>query len=121
MPEIARVHDRTDLARLRAAPSEGAFVLEAERPWSFVPPQAMPPAGTEKGAHSTLEEMRGPLVIAGAGLARGAHPVAPRTVDVVPTISALLGAEPPAQADGRILAEIFKEGRSNRSTTWKSQ
>ncbi|MFI0452018.1 alkaline phosphatase family protein [Actinomadura sp. 6N118] len=100
--QIARVHDRADLRRLHAAPSEGDFVLEARRPWSFVPPSAMPPAGTEKGAHATLAEMRVPLVIAGSGVPLRA-PFAPRTIDVIPTISALLGAEPPAQADGREL------------------
>ncbi|GAA2595886.1 alkaline phosphatase family protein [Actinomadura fulvescens] len=100
--QIARVHDRADLQRLRAAPSEGDFVLEARRPWSFVPPAAMPPAGKEKGAHATLAETRVPLVIAGPGVPRR-PPLAPRTVDVIPTISALLGALPPAQAEGREL------------------
>lgn len=105
MPEIARVHDRAALRRLHAAPSEGDLVLEARRPWSFVPPSAMPPAGTEKGAHSTLAEMRVPLIIAGSGVPRRL-PRSSRTIDVIPTISALLGAQPPAQADGHPLWEI---------------
>lgn len=108
MPEIENVHDAADLRRLRAAPAEGAFVLEARRPWCFVPPSAMPPEGAEKGAHSTLAEMRGPLVIAGAGVRPGVQPVRPRVIDVIPTVSALLGADPPAHADGRVLHEIMK-------------
>jgi arylsulfatase A-like enzyme len=111
MPEIKRVHDADDLRRLHAAPSEGAFVLEAKRPWCFVPPSAMPPPGTEKGAHSTLAEMRGPLVMGGAGIRRGTAPLSPRTIDVIPTVSRLLGADPPAQVDGRVLQEIISPGR----------
>lgn len=67
----------------------------------------MPPAGTEKGAHSTLDEMMVPLFVAGAGIRPDAHPVLPRTVDLAPTISALLGFAPPAQSEGRVLGEIF--------------
>ena len=106
MPEIQRVNDAGDLRRLHAAPAEGAFVLEAKPPWCFVPPGAMPPEGTEKGAHSTLTEMHGPLVIAGAGIVPGRPPDHPRTIDVIPTVSELLVAAPPAEAEGRPLREI---------------
>lgn len=107
IPQIRHVRGADDLRRLRAAPAEGAFVLEARRPWCFVPPSAMPPEGTEKGAHSTAREMRGPLVIAGSGIRPGVRPARPRTIDVIPTISRLLGVEPPGQADGRVLSEIL--------------
>jgi arylsulfatase A-like enzyme len=49
--------------------------------------------------------MRVPLLIAGAGVRVGAVPRDARLVDVAPTIAALLGARPPADAQGRALAE----------------
>jgi arylsulfatase A-like enzyme len=107
-PQIARVQDRLTLTLMRVAPAEGEFVLEARAPWSFVPPAAMPPAGTEKGAHSTLDEIFVPFFIAGGDVRRGAIPILPRTVDVAPTISALLGLAPPASAEGRILREVLR-------------
>ncbi len=107
MPQIERVHTKPVLGILRAAPSEGDLVLEARPPWSFVPPPAMPPPGTEKGAHSTLREIAVPLLIAGKGVRQGAKPILPHTVDLAVTISALLGVQPPAQAEGRELRELY--------------
>jgi arylsulfatase A-like enzyme len=46
-----------------------------------------------------------PLLLAGAGVRRGDPPRDPRTVDVAPTIAALLGARAPADAQGRALTE----------------
>jgi arylsulfatase A-like enzyme len=105
--QIARVRDQRALRALHTAPSEGDFVLEARRPWCFVAPRKMPPPGTEKGAHGTLEEMTVPLVFAGRGIRAGSSPVQPRTIDVAPTLSALLGLQPPAHAQGRVLREIL--------------
>lgn len=107
LPQIARVQDQVTLDLLRVAPAEGDFVLEARAPWCFVRPGAMPPAGAEKGAHSTLDEIMVPLFIAGGGVRPDRPPVLPRTVDLAPTISALLGLTPPAQTEGRVLGEIL--------------
>jgi hypothetical protein len=107
-PQIARVQDRLTLTLMRVAPTEGEFVLEARAPWSFVPPAAMPPAGTEKGAHSTLDEIFVPFFIGGGSVRRGVAPILPRTVDLAPTISALLGTAPPANSEGRVLRELFR-------------
>jgi arylsulfatase A-like enzyme len=111
MPQIERVHTKAMLAALRAAPSEGVLVLEARQPWCFVPPPAMPPPGAEKGAHSTLREIAVPLLIAGKGIRQNAKPILPHTVDLAVTISALLGVQPPAQAEGRELREVYSGRR----------
>ena len=47
--------------------------------------------------------MRVPLLIAGAGVRVGAVPKGASLVDVAPTIAALLGLRPPADAQGRAL------------------
>ena len=53
--------------------------------------------------------MRVPLLVAGAGVRAGGVPRKPKLVDVAPTISALLGARPPADAQGRVLSELLDE------------
>ena len=53
--------------------------------------------------------MRVPLLIAGAGVRVGAVARQARLVDVAPTIAALLGARPPADAQGRALDELLNE------------
>jgi arylsulfatase A-like enzyme len=49
--------------------------------------------------------MRVPFLISGAGVRVGAALRNARLVDVAPTIAALLGARPPADAKGRALVE----------------
>jgi arylsulfatase A-like enzyme len=58
---------------------------------------------TSRGAHGSTREMRVPLLIAGAGVLRGAAPKDAKLVDVAPTIAALLGVRPPLDAQGRPL------------------
>jgi arylsulfatase A-like enzyme len=53
--------------------------------------------------------MRVPLLIAGAGVRVGGVPRKPGLIDVAPTIAALLGARPPADAQGRALDELLNE------------
>jgi arylsulfatase A-like enzyme len=60
-------------------------------------------------ADATLNvNMRPPLVLAGPGVRRGATIRGGRAVDIAPTLAALLGIEPPRDADGRVLAEVFE-------------
>lgn len=99
----ARVLDRQAARVLHSADRVGDFVLEAEPPWSFAPAAD----GREHGFHGSSAELEVPLVLSGAGFAPGRPPVAPRLIDVAPTVAALLGADPPAQAQGRVLEEAL--------------
>lgn len=48
------------------------------------------------------------FALAGAGVRPGVAPQDPRHVDVAPTIAALLGIEPPAGSQGRVLDEALR-------------
>jgi predicted AlkP superfamily phosphohydrolase/phosphomutase len=61
--------------------------------------------------HFTADhELHGILACAGPGIRRGAEVGPARIVDIMPTILSLLGIEPPAALDGRILRELFSGG-----------
>lgn len=102
-PHVARVLSRTDLADLGAGDKPGHFVVEAERPWGFAPPDSS--GGVSRGAHGSTIEIPVPLLLSGAGVRRGAAPHDPRLVDVAPSVCALLGTRPPKNAQGRALSE----------------
>jgi arylsulfatase A-like enzyme len=50
-----------------------------------------------------------PLVLAGAGIRSGQRFEYAEQIDIVPTLCFLMGANPPENADGRILAEALVE------------
>ena len=52
-------------------------------------------------------EMQAGFVVAGPGVAAGAALGAIRQIDVAPTLAALLGLDPPAQATGRVLTDAL--------------
>jgi hypothetical protein len=101
LPQIARVFDKSDLGVLRASDKLGDLVAEARETWGF----GLSDRGAVHGAHGSLREIKVPLVLAGAGVRRGTPPQNPVLVDIAPTIAALLGSRPPANAQGRSLAE----------------
>ncbi len=103
LPQISRVLGAAELETLRTSDKLGDFVIEAKTPWGFRLPE--PEEGTSRGAHGSVREMRLPLLIAGAGVRTGAGPKDAKLVDVAPTIAALLGVRPPADAQGRVLTE----------------
>jgi predicted AlkP superfamily pyrophosphatase or phosphodiesterase len=105
LPQVSRVLDAADLETLRAGDKPGDFVVEARVPWGFG--FAEPEEGASRGGHGSTREMRVPLLISGAGVRTGAVPKGARLVDVAPTIAALLGARPPADAQGRVLDELL--------------
>ncbi|NEE01923.1 alkaline phosphatase family protein [Phytoactinopolyspora halotolerans] len=105
--QVMRVLDRDDLARIHASEKLGDLAVEARPPWGFA--LSEPPEGTWRGSHGGLEEIEVPLFLAGAGIRSGVRPRQPKIVDVAPTIAELLGARPPAQAQGRVLSEVFAE------------
>lgn len=108
LPQIERVHDRSDLRRLRASDKLGDLVAEARAPYGFADETL--PAGEQRGAHGSLAEIEVPFYLAGAGVKQGARLRRAGLVDVAPTIAALLGARPPADAQGRALREAFAAG-----------
>jgi hypothetical protein len=59
----------------------------------------------EKGGHGGVEPhvTEVPLIMAGAGVKRGALPLGAQLVDVAPTVAALLGLPSPGHALGRVL------------------
>ena len=66
---------------------------------------AEPEGGMSRGGHGSTQEGRVPLLISGAGVRTSAASKDARLVDVAPTIAAMLGARPPADAQGRVLDE----------------
>ena len=101
LPQIAQVLDRTYLEALNASDKLGDLVAEAREPWGF----GLSERGVVHGAHGSLREIKVPLVLSGAGIRRGVPPQNPGLVDVAPTIAAMLGSRPPADAQGRVLTE----------------
>ena len=105
LPQLSRVLDASELKVLRASDKLGDFVVEAREPWGFG--LAEPEEGASRGGHGSTLEMRVPLLISGAGVKAGAGSKDARLVDVAPTIAALLGVRPPANAQGRVLDELL--------------
>ncbi|MFC5825877.1 alkaline phosphatase family protein [Nonomuraea insulae] len=101
LPQIGRVLDDRALRALHASDKLGDLVAEARPPWGFA--LAEPPAGQWRGGHGSLSEIKVPLLLSGAGIRPGARLHRPRLIDIAPTIAALLGTRPPAQAQGRNL------------------
>ena len=102
---IADVLDESDHRALRASRKLGDLTAEAQPPYGFA--LSEPAAGEQRGSHGSRAELQVPLLLAGAGIRRGVNPRDPVLVDVAPTIAALLGTRPPAQAQGRVLGEAL--------------
>ncbi len=105
---IPNVFDQRDLRRLAtSAQKMGDLALETEPPYHF----SLLDDGRQRGSHGSTFERSVPLVLSGAGVRRRRHG-APHAslVDVAPTIAALLGTAPPAQAQGRPLPGLLDRG-----------
>jgi predicted AlkP superfamily pyrophosphatase or phosphodiesterase len=106
LPEVERVYEPDDLRELRAAVElEGDFIIEPAEPYAFAATDL--PAGQERGGHSALSEIGAPLILSGTGICPGAVAEQARLIDIAPTVAALLGVEPPADAQGRPLTEAL--------------
>ena len=83
--------------------------LPLAAPWGFgfAEPEEPASPGGVAGRSRQHREMRVPLLISGAAVRAGAVPKDARLVDVAPTIAALLGVRPPADAEGRVLDELL--------------
>ncbi|MCP2281302.1 putative pyrophosphatase or phosphodiesterase, AlkP superfamily [Promicromonospora umidemergens] len=103
LPQVRNVFDKADQRRMRMSPNYGDLLVEPKPGWSF----GTTPAGPS-GRHGSTTELHVPLFLAGAGVRPGAHPRAPRHIDIAPTISALLGYAPPSGSEGRALRESLR-------------
>jgi hypothetical protein len=63
------------------------------------------PRGTSHGSPHP-HDTHVPLVFAGPGIAPGRHTERARTVDIAPTLAALLGVRPVGMVDGRVLEGV---------------
>lgn len=105
LPEVERVLRPDDLRALHASDREGDLVIEARPPWAFTEADLEP--GMERGSHASLAEIEVPLLVAGSGFCRKVRPREPELIDIAPTIAELLGTDPPANAQGRVLSEVL--------------
>ncbi len=108
---VSNVFDRDALRALRASDKLGDLVAEAEAPWHF----SALDDGRIRGSHGSTAESLVPLVLAGSGVRRGAPLRAAGLVDVAPTIAALLGVRPPADAQGRALRQVLAGAHGPRA------
>lgn len=100
---VSKVFDRGDLDRMRASDRLGDLAIEAEAPWHF----SALNDGKPRGSHGSTDELKVPLILAGSGIRKGAPLHQAGLVDVAPTVAALLGTAPPADAQGRVLRELL--------------
>jgi arylsulfatase A-like enzyme len=103
VPHIRAVYDKDDQRRMRMSPNHGELLVEPEPGWTLGASRTTP-----AGAHGTTNDLRIPLVLAGAGVRPGRAPYRPRHVDVAPTMAALLGIAPPSGVQGRVLSEALQ-------------
>lgn len=96
------VYGKAEQARMRMSPRYGELVVEPEPGWTFGRTRRRP-----AGRHGATTELEVAFALAGAGIAPGRPPSDPRHVDVAPTVAALLGIDPPAAAQGRVLSEAL--------------
>ncbi|MEQ4207315.1 alkaline phosphatase family protein [Actinopolymorpha sp. B9G3] len=99
---VATVLTKTDQAALRMAPQYGQLVLELAAPYAL---SFNPPAEGFDGRHGSRAETKVPLILSGHRIRPGRPPQNPRHVDLAATMSAILGIDPPAQSEGRVLRE----------------
>jgi hypothetical protein len=72
---------------------------------------------TDRGGHGGIEPevLAVPLVLAGAGVKKGATPADAHLIDIAPTVSALLGIPAPGHGLGRTLDEVLLLDRDQRA------
>ncbi len=102
---ITDVLTKADQAKLRMAPQYGQLVLEFDEPYALA---ATPPAEGSDGRHGSRNEMAIPLILSGKAIKPGAKPRDPRHIDLAATMSAILGVNPPAASEGRVLTEALR-------------
>ncbi|WP_326564371.1 alkaline phosphatase family protein [Micromonospora peucetia] len=104
IPGIAAVRDQQDLRRLNASDKLGDLVVEPVEPYHL----STLVDGAPRASHGALPEAQVPMVLSGAGVRRGVPLRNVGLVDVAATISALLGVQPPANSQGRVMRGAIK-------------
>lgn len=94
-PHVDKVLGPDELKDLHTDTRLGDLVLEAEIPYAFWPRTTE----TLRGTHSSLAEQFVPCFLAVPGIPP-AECTGGRTIDIIPTVAALLGAPPPKDAQG---------------------
>jgi arylsulfatase A-like enzyme len=102
---IAAVLTKAEQATLRIAPQYGQLLLEFDEPYALA---MNPPAEGSDGRHGSRAELSVPLILSGKGIKAGAPPENPRHIDLAATMSAILGVDPPAASEGRVLREALR-------------
>jgi len=101
--------------RYRTATRTGDVVAWVDPPRTFGRPVSLRArvgaalAGGERGAHGydpALPDMRGILLALGRGVSAGTRLGLVRAIDVAPTVSRLLGIEPPRDSEGTPIAGL---------------
>ncbi len=114
--ETAAIPTSGGPATMRFPSRTGDVVVFAAPPHQFDAPDAQaliapsPLLGQHGYLPDTIDErlnvnMRPPLLLAGPGVPAGLRLYGARAIDIAPTLAALLGIAPPAQADGRNLLQ----------------
>jgi arylsulfatase A-like enzyme len=105
LPHVRAVYDKDAQRAMHMSPKFGELVIEPETGWTL----GATPAGP-RGVHGLTENLSVPLVLAGAGVRPNSPPQSPRHIDLAPTMAALLGIQPPAGSQGRVLTESIRVG-----------
>jgi arylsulfatase A-like enzyme len=99
--------------RLRHPTRTGDLVVRVEPPYTFAAGNLLAKAGDllgrRRGVHGYSPEhpdMAGIFLALGRGVPAGARPDAVAMIDVAPTVAALLGIDPPRNAEGRAVEAI---------------
>jgi predicted AlkP superfamily pyrophosphatase or phosphodiesterase len=117
LPGVAQVFTATELRRRRdsAAHSRAELSFDPGRSGQLyyeLSPYLVPEpdgAGTDHGSPWTYDT-HVPLLWFGAGIAPGVYQEPAAVADVAPTLSALLGIDPPGKSQGRVLREMLLPG-----------
>ncbi len=117
MPGVARVVTATELRRQSrdAAPSSVELSFYPGRSGQLYytfSPYVVPEyeeGGTDHGSPWTYDA-HVPLLWFGTGIASGVYQEPAAVVDIAPTLSALLGIDPPSSLPGRVLREMLLPG-----------
>ncbi|MHB8576767.1 MAG: alkaline phosphatase family protein [Dehalococcoidia bacterium] len=116
--ETAAIPTSCGPATMQYAGRTGDVVVFSAPPYQFDAPAAdrlvapSPLLGQHGYLPDTIDErlnvnMRSPFVLAGPGVRAGLRMPGARAIDIAPTLAALLGINPPAQADGRVISEAL--------------
>lgn len=101
---VSGVFTKAEQKAMRMAPQYGQLVVETREPYALF---VTVPAEGSDGRHGGRAELDVPLVLSGHRVRPDVKPRSPRHIDLAATISHLLGVEPPAASEGRVLREAL--------------